>query len=297
MDAIKTFLTRFGEITTWSRGDERAPHKPLLLLLALGLFSQGIRRMPYARYEQKLVDLLREFGPSRRSFHPEYPFWRLQNDGVWQVEAKAKMRPRESNTDIPRTELRAADATGYFPLDLQDLLARQPQHISEIAQLLLTANFPASLHQDILDAVGLEYESLVTTARRRRDPNFRNAVLMAYQYRCAVCQLDLRIGNITIALEAAHIKWHQAHGPDSIDNGIALCSTHHKLFDLGAFTLEPNGVVLVSEQVHGTAQFEQVLLTHHGKRIHGPLRTEEGPLAEFVGWHRAQVFKERPRPD
>jgi putative restriction endonuclease len=294
MDATYSPLKKFEGLTTWSRKNERAPHKPLLLLLALGLFSQGVRSVPYVRYEEKLVELLREFGPTRRSLHPEYPFWRLCNDGIWEVNAYSEMRRRVSSNDIPRTELRAANATGRFPLELQRLFARQPELISHVAQLLLTAHFPDSLHRDILDAVGLSID-VSRISSRKRDPNFRNAVLTAYRYRCAVCGLDLRIGNITIALEAAHIQWHQANGPDLVENGIALCSIHHKLFDLGAFTLDPALQVLVSEQVHGTGQFEQTLLQHHGQKLSPPLRTEDRPHQPFLRWHRVEVFKERPR--
>ena len=37
--------------------------------------------------EPELTALLREFGPPRKSDHPEQPFWRLQRDGVWVVNA------------------------------------------------------------------------------------------------------------------------------------------------------------------------------------------------------------------
>ena len=292
---VPATIDRFTRLAIWSRGSERAPHKPLLLLLALGLFSQGVRALPYLQYEQKLVDLLREFGPSRRSLHPEYPFWRLRNDGIWEVEAQREMKVRASNDDVLKSELRAANAIGRFPADLRDSFSRHPQFVMDVAQLLLSAHFPESLHQDLLDAVGLSLEP-VTSSRRRRDPNFRNAVLMAYQYRCALCGMDLRIGNMTIGLEAAHIKWHQANGPDAVENGIALCSLHHKLFDLGAFTFEPDRQVLVSERAHGTGQFEQVLLRHHGQSISAPMRADQNPHPEFVGWHRAEVFKAHPRP-
>src|SRR5436189_6378643 len=39
----------------------------------------------------------------------------------------------------------------------------------------------------------------------------------------------------------AHIRWHQAGGPDIENNGLALCVLHHKTFDLGAFTLSEGG--------------------------------------------------------
>jgi predicted restriction endonuclease len=61
----------------------------------------------------------------------------------------------------------------------------------------------------------------------------------------AVCGFDVRLGNILIAIEAAHIKWHQAGGPDEERNGLALCSLHHKLFDRGVFTVS-NSMSVIS---------------------------------------------------
>ncbi len=49
--------------------------------------------------------------------------------------------------------------------------------------------------------------------------------LQAYQ--SVVCGFNVRIADSLVALEAAHIKWHQAGGPDMEYNGIALCSLHH----------------------------------------------------------------------
>jgi putative restriction endonuclease len=291
----RVILAKFDRLNVWQRGDERAPHKPLLLLLALGFFSRGLRTFAYVDIEKKLAELLREFAPSRRSVHPEYPFWRLRSDGVWLVDSTVPMRTRASNTDIPRTELRAANAIGHFTPEVQKAFDLEPQLVAEVAQRLLEAHFPESLRQDILDAVDLTFASSSAT-RRRRDPGFRNAVLSAYQYRCALCGLDIRLGSVTIGLEAAHIRWHQANGPNEVSNGVALCSIHHKLFDLGAFTFEFERRILVSEQVHGTEQFDQVLLRHHGRQLLAPIRPEHRPLATHLGWHRSQVFKAEARP-
>ena len=38
-------LRRVTELGLWRRGGERAPHKPLLILLALGRLSQGGKRL------------------------------------------------------------------------------------------------------------------------------------------------------------------------------------------------------------------------------------------------------------
>ena len=60
-----------------------APHKPLLAIYAIARLLRGQPRMiPYAKVDRDLVKLLIEFGPRRQSYHPEYPFWRLQNGGL-----------------------------------------------------------------------------------------------------------------------------------------------------------------------------------------------------------------------
>ena len=65
----------------WQRGDQRAPHKPLLLLYALGRVSRGEpRKMFYDQVIGDLKNLLSEFGPPRVSHSPRYPFIRPSND-------------------------------------------------------------------------------------------------------------------------------------------------------------------------------------------------------------------------
>jgi putative restriction endonuclease len=120
---------------------------------------------------------------------------------------------------------------------------------------------------------------------------FRKRVLTAYEYRCAVCGLDVRLGSVSIALDAAHIRWHQAGGPDEESNGLSLCVLHHKLFDLGAFTLDASGMVLVSEQVHGTTGFEETLLRHHVGGVRSPLRAEWRPAPAHLEWHDREIFR------
>jgi putative restriction endonuclease len=204
------------------------------------------------------------------------------------------MTPRASNTDPPRSELRSGNAAGAIPEEIRRELVENPHLLAEVTQSILSAHFPETLHQDILDAVGLHLDRPLAI-RKARDPRFRNKVLVAYEYRCAVCALDLRIGNVTVGLDAAHIQWHQAGGPDLEVNGIALCTLHHKIFDLGGFTIHMDHRLIVSEHVHWAGQFEEMLMRYHGKQVNPPPRLEQLPGAQYLAWHRREVFKGRAR--
>jgi putative restriction endonuclease len=288
-------LDAFDRLNVWSRGDQRAPHKPLLVLYALGRRSRGdTGDISFSDVDRDLTPLLKEFGPPRQSYHPEYPFWRLQTDGVWAVTAAGAMKARQANSDPPRGELLAHDARGAFSADVQAALRADPGLVTEVAARLLENHFPESLHPDILAAVGLSLAPALApavAAARKRDPTFRARVLTAYEYRCAVCGFDVRLNSVSVTLDAAHIRWHQAGGPDEECNGLALCVLHHKLFDLGAFTLDPGGRLLVSDQANGTAGLHEALMRHHGEKVRPAQRPEWSPEAAFLDWHLRQVFK------
>ena len=105
-----------------------------------------------------------------------------------------------------------------------------------------------------------------------------------------------RLGGHVAGLEAAHIKWFQARGPDVVPKGLALCSLHHKIFDLGAFTVLPgNHQIVFSRHLMGGDDTKAKLLAHHGAGLIQPQGRECLPHAEFLAWHRAEVFKEPAR--
>ena len=75
-----------------------------------------------------------------------------------------------------------------------------------------------------------------------------------------------------------------------------LLVLHHKTFDLGAFTVNHDGVVLVSDQAHGTEGFHEALMNRHGKVIRPPQREEWKPAPESLDWQAGKVFKGAVRP-
>ncbi len=183
---------------------------------------------------------------------------------------------------------------GKFPAQVMQQLKDYPELLQTVAHNILDQNFPETLHQDILDAVRLHLDStssgILLKKPKQRDPQFRNRILKAYEYQCAVCGFSVRLRNNILALEAAHIMWHQAGGPDVEVNGLALCATHHKLFDLGAFTVDAKLRMLVSDEVNGMGASEW-LVQHHGKSIKPPQKKVFYPDPEFTIWHVKEVFK------
>lgn len=278
------------QIVVWKRGEQRAPHKPLLLLYALGrLVNRHQRFIPYVEVDRDLRSLLREFGPQRKACHTEYPFWRLKNDGIWELTNIEHVETRKGHTDGKKSELIKYGVCGGFTEEVFDLLMTHPSLVSELALEILSQHFPTTVFGDILDCVGLniQFEQVV---RRKRDPGFRERILIAYEYRCAVCGYDVRMGSQHVGLEAAHIKWHVAGGPDMESNGLAMCSMHHKLFDLGAFTVSDDLSLRVSQRANGTMGLSEWLMMFHGRSLRNSQSETWRPSTEFLSWHRTEVF-------
>ena len=283
-------LQKFRTLHLWQRDGKRAPHKPLLVLYAIGkLLRSESRLIAYSDIDEELGKLLQEFGPWESSDRSVFPFWRLRNDGVWEVSDEDKIRQTKSG-DAYITDLRRYKVSGGFPEPIALRLRNDPKLAFEISQNLLDAHFPASIHEDILQTVGIEFPVQIPN-RKRRDPDFRENVLKAYEYKCAVCGFDVKLRYQPVALEAAHIKWHQAGGPDTEVNGLALCVLHHKLFDRGAFRLSNQLEILVSEYANGSVGFEEWLMRFHRKKINFPQKQSYYPKIDFIGLHVREVFK------
>jgi putative restriction endonuclease len=95
----------------------------------------------------------------------------------------------------------------------------------------------------------------------QQSPAFRQRVLRAYEYRCAVCGFDVRLGSVSIAP-----------------------------FDLGAFAVS-GGVMLVSDQVNGTTGLYEALMAYHGEAVRAPQHPDWRTDPRHLEWHGREVFK------
>ncbi len=78
----------------------------------------------------------------------------------------------------------------------------------------------------------------ITRESAIRTRGFRQAIIEAYSYKCAICRMKINSpDSLSWEVEAAHIVPHSSLGRDDIWNGLALCHLHHWAFDVGWLTL------------------------------------------------------------
>ena len=193
-----------------------------------------------------------------------------------------------------------AGAVGALSPQFEAALRGDPALAALIARTLLDQEFPESLHADICTMAGLDVEALEVDASRsrvtelvtrRRDPQFRERVLVAYEYRCAMCGFDGTLGRDAVGLDAAHVRWWAFEGPDMVDNALCLCVLHHKLFDRGAIGVAGDRTVTVSQRFVGRAAVSNTMVFElAGKPLVDPQLGEAPPHDEHIQWHTQQVF-------
>ena len=293
-------LEKVQKIRVDTRKGRHSPHKPLLLLLSIGRHFNGYARLvAFSDIELDLRRLIRRFGVPNSPPRPAYPFWRLRNDQLWEIDRPELVTPTKSK-DAHISDLRRHDIRGGLPLSVLSALDEDPNLAWRVVQGLLNDYFPPSLHEDVLMDVGLAgkigpgHLAGTRSKHEARDRRFREVVLRAYENRCALCEFDVRIDDQSIGLEAAHIRWHSEGGPARVANGMALCVLHHKFFDSGLFTVSSDLRVQVGGLAVGES-VEQSLNQYGGLRLPVfPHRPDQRPAPKYLEWHARWVFRSGP---
>jgi len=297
MDQTNRILERIQKIKTAQVDGKRAPHKPLLILLALAHYQKGQRIVRFADIEQPLASLLRCWAPPIKSApNPTKPWWHLKSDGFWEIHDLEQLGSEQ-------TIKAYRQSSASFSSDVLHWLDTDDSALTSIAWLILQEHFFESTWDDILVQCELDIpapfalssspsyiaagtQDSASAVKRYRDSSFRRDVLKAYDYRCAVTDFQLSIGGVPIGCEAAHVKAHSFAGPDSVDNGLALEPTLHQLYDRGIWTLTDDCRILVSQEFSGSGSALERIRALHGKPIRSPMPGQPQPNIEYIRWHR-----------
>ncbi|SDH31991.1 putative restriction endonuclease [Lentzea fradiae] len=283
-------LSRLSSLRQHSRGGKRSPHKPLLVLLALGrLTTTGTSALSWAADAGKLADLIRDFGPASTTQPAQaaaYPFTRLRSDGIWTLDR-----------DVPMDRvqpLTTQAVSGRLAPGLERALL-DPDLAAAAARRLVESEFPPTVAPDVLAAVGMDPDTVLGTAgvpvtRRQRQSSWPATILQAWDRQCAFCGFDGQLGAATVGVEAAHIRWFAFDGPDTPDNGLALCSLHHKLFDHGVLGLNHDLRITVSAKFTSRTTTGRAVYELHERPL-DPRPGTTPPAADHISWHTREVFK------
>lgn len=285
-------LKKIDRLRICTKDGDRSPHKPLLLLLALARVSTNQPRLVlFEDTVSSLVRLLSLYGPRAAKDNPTDPFWRLANDGIWENPELLQLPLQNHYSQKFLTENKVR---GGFTDDVYNMLKSNPDMVEKMASKLLATHFKPSQWESIRDDISLDTEPqsyYYIQKLARRDGKFREKVLSAYNYRCAICGFNLQLYDKHIALEAAHIRWFEASGPNTENNGLALCSTHHKLLDSGVIGISDDRKLVVSDAIECKGNSIELVNSLHQQELLPPTLPEYIPKLEHIRWQRKQVFK------
>jgi putative restriction endonuclease len=140
------------------------------------------------------------------------------------------------------------------------------------------------LSDHLLRDSGLGMKQILTLSRGGQQRVFRNAVLTAYGFRCCVCEFSF-----VEALEAAHIiPWanERVELRVRIENGLSLCSNHHRLFDAGVLLIGDDYRVKYCDpdgRLGGYSAMDTASsIAFHDKPIQLPVSRKHWPLKELL---------------
>jgi len=149
-------LDKIGHLRVWKRGGQRAPHKPLLVLLALSRVFHGRPRLAtFEELEPPLLRLLEKYCSTPRT-QASHPFWRLPSDGLWEIPNSGLLPLRSHGTEPYRSELIDSQIEGGFPLEIFQAFKSDGHLLAQAVELALKTYFAPSLRAGLITELNLE---------------------------------------------------------------------------------------------------------------------------------------------
>lgn len=145
---VEELKCKISKINIWKRGEQKAPHKPLLILLALGKLLQGQTEIAYEEIREEMIELLIEYGHSNGRVRPDHPFVRLKNDGIWKLSENIK------NDKYSEQLLLLNNVKGQFTQDVLELLRHNNRLIHSIIEQVLSEHFESEDQQRLREKIG-----------------------------------------------------------------------------------------------------------------------------------------------
>jgi len=254
--------------TTWDhRTRQMAPHKPFLLLSILDGIETGWIKNARITLSQDLIETFfhywKQVMGEERKTTIALPFFHMGSEPFWKLQYKEGKTPYKNSPSLGGL----TDRIAYAKIDGQLFtMMRDRKKKQEIIKTILQTYFADELHRQILDVhhinIGaykyarqlellaaepfIKYhadndsETYSWQKTQKRQYGFGLKVRENYNHRCAICRARVKTPDGASLVEGAHIiPWSESKNDDP-RNGLALCKTHHWMFDAYLLTVQPD---------------------------------------------------------
>ncbi len=288
----------------------KAPHKPILLLALITLYKNDKIDLSDIRpnmYLRETWSDLWSYLDYEKTGPIQLPMYHMRSDGFWDITFNEGITPHQPRSlsaldkmigqisidrelielideEVTRNELiKSILNGGYFSKEEAVALA------SELNELDDSFEYEERLNEMVHEEFVLDHRSLDEAFAPSRDPAFRRVILSAYDETCSVCGLHLISSSGISVIDAAHILPFHKFKNDDIRNGLALCKTHHWLFDRGLLSVDDNYRVMISNTIEEEQPRGAVT---RFKKEDVSLPRDEGrwPSELALEWHRERVY-------
>jgi len=325
MGTLENYLKQFAKLRVdssrarWSPITKYcAPHKPLLLLAVLDLFSQGSIASNLIEISPDLGELFNIYWskvvPPGHRANLALPFFHLKSEGFWHLlpipgreSFLAAVRQIRSVNQLHKTVLGAK-----LDSDLYDLFCDKDAR-EALRVVLVEIYFADGVQKELIEQGFVNFESFRYAqtllgdlekssakdilggadmyASPIRDQGFRRAIITAYNHRCAFCGIRMLTPDGHTVLEAAHIvPWSISHNDDPC-NGLGLCRLCHWAFDEGLLGVSSEYAVTISPELNNNDNIPGQVLALAERPILGPSNKVYWPDLDALRWHRQNVFR------
>jgi predicted restriction endonuclease len=143
-------LRLFETVNCARLGTGYAPHKPIVMLLALEMLVHGHENsFAYRDFDAPLRRLLTKYGSPSAAEARNEPFWRLVRDGVFEISTPYSFLIAPDQTPTP-VQLIDYNVSARMPLELFQALQPNPGLVSRAANAIATKFFNERLRRSIL---------------------------------------------------------------------------------------------------------------------------------------------------
>lgn len=275
-DFITSSLTSLHSDTSHNWPEEtrgRAPHKPFLLLSVMDGIEQGWIPDHKIALSQSLIETFFTYWNAvmgeERNTTIALPFFYMKSEPFWSLVYKENKEEYKTAPSLGGLKGRLEYAL------LDDRLFRMmgdPQQGQGIRSLLARTYFSPAAQNKLSDIRSFNYQAYDYSRQLEafaaepfkmdhteeeeikyrvsktqvRDAGFSKTVRQAYSYTCAVCRSKVITQGGKTLVDGAHIIPRNTSNNDDPRNGLALCKSHHWMFDEYMLTVTPDYTIRLS---------------------------------------------------